>query len=106
MTDTRQRLLALRVDLLARLAESECIEPAWLNAIAGINAGLAAIDGEAVAAEPATRAVVSDDGQIRLTFYRDDGEAGAVVLTAAGAVHLAGRLLQAASPKLAAQATA
>jgi hypothetical protein len=30
--------------------------------------------------EPATRAVVSDDGEIRRTLYRDDGEAVAVVL--------------------------
>jgi hypothetical protein len=55
-----------------------------------------------VEAEPATRAVVSDDGrEIRLTLY---GEAGvpavAVVLDPARAIALAGELITAARPRL------
>jgi hypothetical protein len=65
------------------------------------NAGLAAIDSSAPPAEPRGRAVVSDDGrEIRLTVYTEAADGMAVVLTTAGAVHLAGQLLQAASPKL------
>jgi hypothetical protein len=45
--DLRLRLIEMRADILARLAESESIELAWLNAIAGINAALAALDAEA-----------------------------------------------------------
>jgi hypothetical protein len=45
--DLRLRLIEMRAGILARLAGSESIELAWLNAIAGINAALAALDAEA-----------------------------------------------------------
>jgi hypothetical protein len=48
----------------------------------------------------ATRAVLSDDGEIRMTVYRDDGQAVAVVLAPVRAVALAGQLIEAAVPKL------
>src|SRR5438045_348424 len=48
----------------------------------------------------ATRAVLSDDGEIRMTLYRDDGRAVAVVLAPVRAVALAGELIEAAVPKL------
>jgi hypothetical protein len=91
-------LVELRAGLLADMDRQ--IEAGPLALLTGISAALAAIDSEDLPAEPVTRAVVSDDGQIRLTLYRDDGEAVAVVLAPVRAVALAGELIAAALPKL------
>src|SRR5436190_741897 len=56
--------------------------------------------GSTVMPDLATRAVVSDDGEIRMTLYRDDGQAMAVALAPARAIALAGELIEAAGPKL------
>jgi hypothetical protein len=40
----RDRLLALRADLIARLTQAEIIEPAWLAVLADTETVLAAID--------------------------------------------------------------
>jgi hypothetical protein len=85
--ETRQRLIGQ-------------IEAGQLALLAGINGALAAIDSEDLTAEPAARADVSDDGQIRLTLYRDDGAAFAAPLAPGRAVALAGELIAAALPKL------
>ena len=69
----RERLVEMRAGLLAGMDRQ--IEAGSLTLLAGIAAALSALDGEAVAAaECAGRAVVSDDGQIRLALYRDDGD--------------------------------
>jgi hypothetical protein len=47
-----------------------------------------------------SRAIVSDDGQIRLTLYTEQGNGMAVVLAPVRAVALAGELIRAAVPKL------
>jgi hypothetical protein len=48
-----------------------------------------------------TRAVVADDGHaIRLVVYRGDAVAAVVVLDAAGAIGLAGRLIEAGHRRL------
>ena len=46
--------------------------------------------------EPATRAVVSDDGEIRLTLYDDQGAVAVVKLSPLRAIALAGELIEAA----------
>jgi len=46
------------------------------------------------------RVVVSDDGTIRLTAYRDGLAVSVVVLDPARAVHLASELIRAALPRL------
>jgi hypothetical protein len=97
--ETRQRLVEMRSGLLADMDRQ--IEAGQLALLAGINAALGAIDGEAVPADPAARVVVSDDGQIRLTLYRDDGAAFATPIAPGRAVALAGELIAAALPKLA-----
>ena len=56
--------------------------------------------GLAAMADLATRAVLSDDGEIRMTLYRDDGQAVAVVLAPLRAAALASELIAAAVPKL------
>jgi hypothetical protein len=96
--ETRERLIDMRKALLADMDRQ--IEAGSLVLLAGIGAALAAIDGEAGAAERAGRAVVSDDGQIRPAVYRDDGEPVAVMIAPVRAVALAGELVAAALPKL------
>jgi hypothetical protein len=68
--------------------------------LAGISAALVAIDGELVDAATAARAAVSDDEQIRLTLYAEDHAVAAIEPEPARAVGLAGRLIEAAAPKL------
>jgi hypothetical protein len=46
-----------------------------------------------VGAELATRAVVSDGGEIRLVLYGEAGAVAATVLDPVRAIHLAGRLI-------------
>jgi len=92
----RERLLRMRDEELARM-----MRRGQLPRIAAFEAALAALDEAPTEWEPASRAVVSDDGQaIRLTLYREDGKAASVELSPAAAVALAGRLIEAALPRL------
>jgi hypothetical protein len=76
-------------------------EPAYLPLLAGINAALDALDGMPVEAEAATRAVVADDGrQIRLTIYSETGAVAEVALDPVRAITIAGKLIEAALPRL------
>jgi hypothetical protein len=73
----------------------------WCERVAGITAALDALSCMPIDAEPAARAVVSDDGEaIRLTLYGEGGSVAAVELDLVRAVALAGRLLKAAAPRL------
>jgi hypothetical protein len=73
--ETRQRLADMRTGLLNDMDRQ--IEAGQLALLAGINAGLAALDAEGCPnGKPTARAVVSDDGrEIRLTFYTENGAA-------------------------------
>ena len=44
MTCLRDRLLALRADLIERLASADTIEPAWLRTLADTETALAMLD--------------------------------------------------------------
>jgi hypothetical protein len=100
----RDRLLALRVDVLRQLAESEAIDGGLLALLGNVGAAITAIDAAspvAADAEPNARAVVSDDGtEIRLTLYAENGAVFAVPIAPGRAVALAGELIAAARPKL------
>jgi hypothetical protein len=97
----RDRLLEMRADLLRQLDEAERVEPAWLMLLAGIAAGLAAVDALPVCTDPAERAVVSDDGTaLRLVVYRGAEAISQVALDPTRAVRLAGELIAAASVRL------
>jgi len=93
----RERLLAMRDEEFARILKQN---PS--PALAVITELLAALDELPNDAQPASRAVVSDNGQtIRLTLYSDDaGAAAAVELDPIGAVAVATELLASALPKL------
>lgn len=69
-----------------------------LPRIAAIDAALVALEEEPTAWPPASRAVVTDDGQttIRMTLYAETGAVASVVLDAIRAVAGAGELLDAA----------
>jgi hypothetical protein len=72
----KERLLTMRDEQLARM-----IRRGQLPLIATIDAMLAALDEPSAEWEPASRAVVSDDGQTtRLTLYAEDGLVAAVEL--------------------------
>jgi hypothetical protein len=92
----RERLLAMRADLISRLLRGASIEPAHLPQLAGISAAFDALanDGEA---EAAARATIDDSGEmIRLMLYRDGGVVAATAFPPTAAVALAGELLSAA----------
>jgi hypothetical protein len=89
----RDRLLVLRDDLRGRLAAADALDAGMLRMLGEVGAALAALDGEAVGAELATRAVVSDGGEIRLVLYGAAGAVAATVLDPVRAIHLAGRLI-------------
>ena len=96
MSTPRERVLQMRDEELARM-----MRRGQLPRIAAINAVIAALDEEPTEWDSADRAVVSDDGTvIRLALYREDGKADSVELSPAAAVALAGRLLEAALPRL------
>jgi hypothetical protein len=77
------------------------VEPGHLPLIASINAALDALDGMPIAADAASRAVVSDDGgEIRLTLYSEAGAVGTTVLDPIRAIALAQRLITAALLRL------
>jgi hypothetical protein len=97
--ETRQRLIELRAGLLADMDRQ--IDAGQLALLAGISGALAAIDSEDLPAEPAARAVVSDDGtEIRLTLYTNAHAAAAIDLDPVRAVRLAGKLIAAALLRL------
>jgi hypothetical protein len=76
-------------------------QPPGCFQVAAIDAALAAINEAPADAEPAARAVVSDDGKIiRLTLYADTGVVAAVDLDPLRAIALAGDLIEAARPRL------
>lgn len=73
-----------------------------LPLIATIDAVLAALDEATTGWEPASRAVVGDDGQtIRLTLYAETVAVAAAEIDPVHAIMLAGKLIEAALPKLA-----
>ena len=101
MTDpldaAKERLIKMREKDIARMFRS-----GQLPQIAAINAVLAVLDEVPIDAKPAGRAVVSDDGKtIRLALYAKTGAVAAVELDPTRAIALAGKLIDAALPKLA-----
>ena len=101
MTDpldaAKERLIKMREKDIARMFRS-----GQLPQIAAINAVLAVLDEVPIDAKPAGRAVVSDDGKtIRLALYAETGAVAAVELDPTRAIALAGKLIDAALPKLA-----
>jgi hypothetical protein len=96
-------LIALRTELAAAIMAGDRIEPGFLAMLAYADAAIGVLDSLPVDdAEPAARAVVADDGQmIRLTLYRQNGEAAATIeLQPLRALALAGDLLDAARRRL------
>jgi hypothetical protein len=92
----KERLLAMSDEELARI-----IRHSASPTIAAIDAALATLDEAPTAWEPASRAVVSDDGQtIRLTLYAEIGAVAAAELDPIRAITLAGKLIEAALPRL------
>ena len=75
----RDRLLALRADLLHQLDGADVLEPGWLNTLAGIAAALDGLNNAISlgTAEPMARAIVTDiPGEpLALTLYAEDGRA-------------------------------
>jgi hypothetical protein len=69
--------------------------------IAAIDAAIAALDEVPADAEPASRAVVSDDGKvIRLTLYGETGAVASVEIDPIRAIAVAAELIDAALPRL------
>ena len=89
----RARLLALRDDVLRQLVAADVLDAGMLRMLGEVGAALAALEAEAVGAELATRAVVSDGGEIRLVLYGEAGAVAATVLDPVRAIHLAERLI-------------
>jgi hypothetical protein len=103
--DTRarlvERLIELRDDALGRMLRRGAVELGHLPLIAGINAALDALDRMSDETTSAARSVVSDDGStIRLTLYSEASAVASVALDPVRAVALAGRLIEAALPRL------
>jgi hypothetical protein len=97
----RPRLVALRDDVLHRLGEGEALDGGLLRLLAGVNAGLDALDSVLVEAVPAERAVVVDDGrEVRLVSYAGANAVASFVLNPRSVVGLAGELIAAASRRL------
>jgi hypothetical protein len=100
----RDRLLALRKSALVRLVERNQLDAGLLELAAHTDvvlAALAAAAVEAVAPEPAGRAVVLDDGiQVKIVVYSADQLAACAMLSPVAAIRLAGKLIAAATPKL------
>jgi hypothetical protein len=92
----KERLLRMRDEEFARM-----IRRGQLPRIAAIDAALAALDEAPTEWEPASRAVVSDDGRtVRLTLCAETGAVAAVELDPTRAVALAGELIEAALVRL------
>ena len=92
----KERLLKMREEALDR-----AIRRGQVSQIAAIDAALAALDEAPTKYQPASRAVVGDDGKtIRLTLYAETGAVALVELDPTHAIALAGKLIDAALPKL------
>jgi hypothetical protein len=96
----RARLVEIRAELIETLTR-DGIDGGVLALFGNVGGALDALDRMPVEAEPALRAVVSDDGAgIRLTLHSEDGAAAAATLTPIRAIGFATRLLDAALPGL------
>jgi hypothetical protein len=85
----------MRAELAEMLVRKGVPDGGMIALLGSVGAALEAIDRTPVEAEPAARAVVSDDGnRTVLTLYREDGAATAVELNPEYAVELARRLLE------------
>jgi hypothetical protein len=99
--DLRARLVHMRAELVEMLIRKGVPDGGMIALLGSVGAALEALDRAPVEAEPADRAVVSDDGyRTVLMLYRENGAAAAVELDPEHAVDLAGRLLAAASARL------
>jgi len=101
LASLRSRLIDMRADTLRHLAEADVINGGYLTLLAGSSAALEMLDAAERGDAVADRAIVADDGQIRLMLYDGAGAVAAIVLDPVRAVRLAGRLIAAALPKLA-----
>jgi hypothetical protein len=99
-SDLRSRLCEMRAELVGKLEQR--IDGGMLALLGTVHGAISAVDAVPEEVDPADRAVVSDDGEtIFLTFYAADGAACGLELAPAHAVALAGRLIEAASARLA-----
>jgi hypothetical protein len=97
----RARLLYMRAELVEMLVRKGVPDGGMIALLGSVGAALDALDRAPVDAEPAARAVVSEDGnRTVLMLYREDGAAAAVELDPEHAVELARRLLDASSARL------
>jgi hypothetical protein len=97
----RDRLAALRDDVLRQLAEGDGIDGGMLALFGNTAAALDALDTMPAEVVSAERVVVADDGvTIKLVSYTEAGAVAAVALDPRRAVHLAGDLIAAASRRL------
>jgi hypothetical protein len=98
-------LLEAPKDRLLRMRDEEFVKMVrrgQLPRIAAIDAALAALDEALTEWEPASRAMVTDDGQttIRMTLYDETGAVAAVELSPVRAVGIAAELIEAALSRL------
>jgi hypothetical protein len=97
LDSAKERLLEMRNEVIAGVIR----EGPGRYQVAAIDTALAAIDEAPADAEPASRAVVSDDGKvIRLTLYVETGAVAAVELDPIRAITLAAELIDAALLRL------
>jgi hypothetical protein len=102
---TEGGLLEAPKDRLLRMRDEEFVKMVrrgQLPRIAAIDAALAALDEALTEWEPASRAMVTDDGQttIRMTLYDETGAVAAVELSPVRAVGIAAELIEAALSRL------
>jgi hypothetical protein len=97
----RQRLRAMRLDVLAQLAAADKVEAGFLSLLAGADAVLRLLD-DAAAAPPvnamaASRVAILDDGEaIRLVIYAAADRVATVDLSPQRAAQLGNQLAAAA----------
>ena len=97
----RDRLLALRDDVLRQLAKADHLDSGLLALLGNVGAALAALDAAPEDVEPAERAVVVDDGNsIALVVYRGAAAVASVTLSPQRAVGIAVDLGSAARRQL------
>ena len=92
----RERLLEMRHQEAVRILQQH---PS--STTTAIDAMLAVLDEIPTGAVPATRAVVDDDEEIRLTLSGDEGAVASAALDPIHAIGLAGRLIETALLRLA-----
>jgi len=98
----RGRLLELRRDALAQIAEADVLDGGLLRLIADASAALAALGADGPAdTDAADRVVLADDGEaIRLFAYIGSNPAAVVELSPHRAIALATELLRASLPRI------